>query len=648
MTQWRDALDFLQWLRPNGSWLLTAIIPDGKTTTREINSEVDLQAFILLHNNKRNLYLGTNPTRKGLVKKAAKIDVVAIEFVLADLDPADGETPEAAKTRYLQQLESFEPKPSAVIDSGNGIQCLWRLQPRIDLGKLVEVESDEKIIHKFAEDDQKNIDDIEARTAALMARLGGTRGTQNIDRVLRLPGTTNLPNSAKRKAGRVACQAKLLYANGAACSVEDFPVPEPESEKPPSGSAKEKPGDEEWWSGEIDEIESLIGEGGAKPSRSEVVWRVVNGLLRGGRAPEAIVAILLDRANGISVHIYDQADPAGYAKKQVASAITKLKFAADKEGSPFNSQNNVRIALVKMGVTLRYNQFADQILISGLNGFGPLLNDAAIDRLWLQIELRYRIAPRKERFTTIVMDAARGNGFHPVKDYLDGLKWDGTQRIDRWLTTYCGAKSTPYVDAVGALWLMAAVRRVREAGCKFDEMPIFEGDQGTERSTMLRIIAVRGEWFADDLPMLARGKEVIEMLRGKWIIESPEIKGLRRGDVEQLKAFMSRQSDRGRLAYDRITSDVPRHCVFAGTTNEEEYLKDNTGNRRYWPVRMGAIKLDDLKRDRDQLWAEAAAREREGASIRLARKLCRRRPRSRKRGSRSTLTSNCYKPRSAI
>ena len=149
-------------------------------------------------------------------KKAAKTDIAAIEYALADLDPADGETPEAAKARYLAQLNDvFEPKPTAGVDSGNGIQGLWKLKERIVLGKPVN--------GKFSPEDQAKIDDVEARIAAVMRRLGSKAGTQNIDRILRLPGTTNLPNAKKRKEGRVACQTKLLWFDDVSYPLDAFP-----------------------------------------------------------------------------------------------------------------------------------------------------------------------------------------------------------------------------------------------------------------------------------------------------------------------------------------------------------------------------------------------------------------------------------------
>src|SRR5262249_50019060 len=163
------------------------------------------------------------------------------------------------------------------------------------------------------------------------------------------------------------------------------------------------------------------------------------------------------------------------------------------------------------------------------------------------------------------------------------------------------------VRAVGALSLIAAVRRVRQPGCKFDEILVLEHEeQGTDKSTALRTLAVNDDWFSDDLPLNADSQKVIESLRGRWIIEAAELSGIRRADVEHMKALLSRQIDRARMSYGRLVSEVRRQCVFFGTTNSSEYLRDETGNRRIWPVGIKRVDIDALKRDRDQLWAEAS------------------------------------------
>jgi hypothetical protein len=203
-----EAIDFLLKLRPP-PWILVAITPDGPITTITAPSVTDADDFISLCNGKANLYYGVNPTKTAMSKKPAKADIIAIEYLLGDLDPRDDEKSEDAKARYLEQLNgSFEPKPTGLVDSGNGIQGLWRLTPRIELGDATVRDS--------------LVADAEARSAELMRRLGAKAGTQNIDRILRLPGTTNLPNARKLKVGRVSCPTKLLAFNGSSYPLELF------------------------------------------------------------------------------------------------------------------------------------------------------------------------------------------------------------------------------------------------------------------------------------------------------------------------------------------------------------------------------------------------------------------------------------------
>jgi predicted P-loop ATPase len=359
------------------------------------------------------------------------------------------------------------------------------------------------------------------------------------------------------------------------------------------------------------------------------VWYVVNEMLRRGYAPERVVATILDQRNGISAHVLEHPQGAAvYAQRQVQQAMEKLEFVCrrDKKGKateePLPSVDNVNVALLKLGVRVKYDQFADRVLLAGLDGYGPALEDAAVVHLWFTLARRYKIELSRELLFTMLMETARLNGFHPVRDYLDGLVWDTVPRLDTWLIHYAGAADTAYVRAVSALMLMAAVRRVRQPGCKYDEMVTFEDPvQGTNKSTALEVMAVRWEWFADDLPLHIGGKEAIELLRGKWIVEASELSGMRRTEIAHLKAMLSRRFDRGRLAYDRVTSEVPRQSIIVGTTNDAEYLKDGSGNRRFWPVRTHGFNVEALMADRDQLWAEAAAREAKGASIRLPEKL---------------------------
>jgi hypothetical protein len=194
-----DPISFLEQLRPKGPWILTAIIPDiipgePPTITITARTAAEVDAFVSEHNDKRNIYYSVNPTRTAMSKKATKADIAAVEYLLGDLDPLDDETSDAAKARYLNQLNgSFEPTPSAVVDSGNGIQCLWKLTEPIVLREKDPI-----------------IADVEARSAALMVRLGAKAGTQNIDRILRLPGPPICrPKQNLRLAGCLAQRSCL-------------------------------------------------------------------------------------------------------------------------------------------------------------------------------------------------------------------------------------------------------------------------------------------------------------------------------------------------------------------------------------------------------------------------------------------------------
>ena len=157
-----------------------------------------------------------------------------------------------------------------------------------------------------------------------------------------------------------------------------------------------------------------------------------------------------------------------------------------------------------------------------------------------------------------------------MRDYLDGLVWDGVPRIDRCLVAYGGAEDTEYVRVVGALVLMAAVRRVRQPGCKFDEMVVLESEQGRNKSKALEILAVEPEWFTDNLPLGLPAKETIEALSGHWIVEVSELQGMRRSDIDKIK-FLSRNTDRARMSYERTVTEARRQCVIIGTTNSEQY-----------------------------------------------------------------------------
>ena len=200
------------------------------------------------------------------------------------------------------------------------------------------------------------------------------------------------------------------------------------------------------------------------------------------------------------------------------------------------------------------------------------------------------------------------NSFHPVKDYLHGLTWDGTSRIDTLLIDYLGAADTAYTRAVTRKTLVAAVARIYAPGVKFDYVLTLVGKQGIGKSTIIKRLGKA--WYSDSFGSV-QGKEAFEQIQGVWLVEMGELAGLKKADLETVKHFISKQEDRYRVAYGRRTENFPRQCVFFGTTNNKDFLRDPTGNRRFWPVDLyvcqhtKSVFTDLTDEEINQVWAEA-------------------------------------------
>jgi len=218
---------------------------------------------------------------------------------------------------------------------------------------------------------------------------------------------------------------------------------------------------------------------------------------------------------------------------------------------------------------------------------------------WLQ---RFGIAVNANIASQAVTAAGDINGYHPVVEYLDGCKWDGRPRLQSWLKTYLGADDTEYHSQVGQCALIAAIARIRAPGSKVDTMPILEGAQGLGKSSLLRTLFE--PWYSDEIADFG-SKDAAMQLNGAWLIEISELDAMSRADAGRIKSFISRTTDRYRPPYGNRVIEQPRCCVFWGTTNSDGYLKDDTGGRRFWPVRVRNIDIKGLAAARDQLWAEA-------------------------------------------
>lgn len=269
---------------------------------------------------------------------------------------------------------------------------------------------------------------------------------------------------------------------------------------------------------------------------------------------------------------------------------------------------------------LSWDEFAQAVLVEGRlpratgRDTGPWPREWTDDddiytSSWLESVPKIRLAP--ERCGQVARAIAKSNTRHPVKEYLAGLTWDGTPRLNAWLEVYLGAPESEYSAMVGTWWMIAAIARIMRPGCKVDNLLILEGPQGLQKSTALKVLAGE-DWFTDTNFEIG-SKDAFLAIRGHWIVEMAELDSLGRAAASRAKAFLSSSVDNYRPPYARNPVRIPRQCVFAGTVNPEDhdgggYLKDATGNRRYWPVRCRRVSLDALSKDRDQLWAEARDR----------------------------------------
>jgi predicted P-loop ATPase len=197
---------------------------------------------------------------------------------------------------------------------------------------------------------------------------------------------------------------------------------------------------------------------------------------------------------------------------------------------------------------------------------------------------------------------AREHAFHPVRNYLSALKWDGEGRLRFLLSRYFDAEQSDYTEQVGTMFLISMAARIFRPGCKVDHMLILEGEQGMLKSSACGVLA--GAYFSDQLPDIT-SKEAFQHLRGKWLIEVAELRAYSRAAIDHFKEFVVRDTERYRPPWGRKEVHEPRQCVFVGSTNKKLYLKDETGNRRFWPTMTGEIDLALLRQDRDQLFAEA-------------------------------------------
>lgn len=315
----------------------------------------------------------------------------------------------------------------------------------------------------------------------------------------------------------------------------------------------------------------------------------------------------------------------GKVEKEVPNIDWVEKLDYDNRGTLRGTIDNAVIILEndpRVKGKLIYNDFSNRATVVGKLPWSDEINrdwkddDDSGVRHFLESTYDLSGAGKIADAITIVYQA---NKIHPVKEYLNSLTWDGIKRIETLLTDYLGAEDGIYTRAVISKHLTAGVTRIMRPGCKYDTMLTLTGPQGIGKSTFIRFLGK--DWFNDSLDTV-KGKDAYEQLQGSWMVEMSELTATRKADLEASKQFLSKTEDIYRVAYGRRTSRFKRQCIFWGTSNDKEFLRDKTGDRRTWPVDCGVVEIKkdifkDLKPEVDQIWAEAVALYKSGAKLHL-------------------------------
>lgn len=306
---------------------------------------------------------------------------------------------------------------------------------------------------------------------------------------------------------------------------------------------------------------------------------------------------------------------------------TGAGFVLDKKGTDPDPSNSDNVAVfVRMDAKrLRHNLWKDGAEVADANRDNwDQLSDAAIDDLLVRAEnSQFNYHPSKDRFKRGLLSMARETPYDPVIERIDAAaaKWDGVPRLDTWLHMTCGVPNDTYHAVVSRNIIGGMVRRARHPGCKHDECAILiSPDQGKGKSEITKILAMEADWHTDTLKLGGRQQDVVPQMAGKLVIELSELAGMSKTEVEDVKAFISTQSDNYTRKYEAFACDHARRCIFIGTSNNKRPLQDESGNRRFLPVHVvGEANLEWLQTNVEQLIGEAAVREANGETFRIPR-----------------------------
>lgn len=612
-----DAISFLRRFTPAGPWVLSAISEgrrDVPTVTFKPGDEAAITRWIEGRQAElANIYFLVGEPFEPLSKKPKKAQMARSRWLWADLDARagldwlDAEAVSAEMSGLRARLDACTLPPTVIVNSGGGLQAFWHLAEPFEL-----------------DGDAKRIAELEALNKALAAVLNADH-CHNADRIMRLPGTVNFPNAKKRTSGRKPALATLvLSTEGLAYPAEAFRTLAPITAAPTINLPKR--------------LRRMINSAPAEGKRSNSFYAACCALFEHGLSEDETQAAFETASSGVGAKFIERGD-LGEEIARIRQKWQEKRHERQEnhktagfqwpeltpKGEPLGrSQPNIHAFLESAGVALSYDQMAYRSIITRDGKARTLEDDVARD-LWLEADM-LGLKSGEAYFTAVLESFARRNGFHPLKDYLDCLQWDGVKRLDKWLHTYLGVENTELNAAFGRKHLIAAVRRIRQPGAKYDTILVLQGRQGRGKSSAVRALCPSEDYFTDNLGVGVDQKEIIEVTTGKWLVELAELDGMSKKEASTIKAMISRQADGARLAYGRSTTERRRQFVLFGTVNDAHYLRDTTGNRRFWPVSIGSEydpdeAVERIARDRDQLWAEAAHFEAEGESLVLPKHL---------------------------
>jgi hypothetical protein len=650
-----QTLNFLRWLYGDDApgWLTIWTLPDKATAWFPLKRLDEAGRYTTDRAPTHDVYFGVGLRGERLQKGRGEArDVIALPGLYVEIDikhPVHKAQNLPSTIDEARQLitEAIPLPPTMFIDSGHGLHAHWLWRELWLLESEAEREAAATLLLQFQ------------RTIQATAKLHGWHvdGTADLARVLRIPGTLNrkdpkhvLPvtiieddidhryNPSDVTEHLIAIDETTYHHTTGDAYAGELPPVELHTLKIPT------------WLKTLIKYAEDVNAAKPYPSRSEALFDAVKGLLKAGIDDQVIMSLLLDSRHAVSEKPLEKGR--AWLADEVARARAKLngyrptatsalepdisdadnahqgseqhdepddapqqsqeppaqRWIRNEHRRPISCQHNALVWLAKHGYESRIAMDAFRQVIT-IDGDG--LSDELVIDMVRQMEANTMMNWAEVHVRHAIINVGSRHTFSSVKRWLDSLVWDHKNRLWRFFTDTYGAELTDYSDACAKVMFLSAVARAYQPGCKADVMVVLIGEQGIGKSQGIEKLVPEQAWYTDDLGGDLSDRRAGEGLQGKWLIEFSEFARINRATLEMVKSYLSRRVDHYRPAYGKMAKDFPRQCIFIGTTNNPIPLQD-IENRRFMPIRCPNILVDIAPKDRDQLWAEAVARYKQG------------------------------------